>query len=774
MTSTSSPADPVAAALPPTVEQVKEAIQWCDQGRPRDALPILEARVADVPHDPFALHGLGVAYALLGELALAQTSFEKLVEIAPKSATAHSSLGNAFKFQGNYAEAAKAYRKAILLQPEYADAHYNLAIILAETGQKAEAKKSLEHAILFRPAYPEAYNNLGNMLMDEGRVEEAATQYRQALAWNSELVQAQENLVTALHRTGRYDDATDYVNRLLKKRPDDGRLLRIHALGLSYQGKWQEAEKIYLKLLESDADAMDLWVNLAAVRQIGSDYPGALECYEKAIKMKDADVALCSSGIASVLMSQDKISAATERFQQALMLNPRHVGLVANFGRALVADGNIKHGIENIRHALDMAPQMPELLSNLIYSLHFDPSATPETRFAEAKRWNERHGKPTGQTKRPQACAKKPREKLRIGYISADLRDHSVGRCVLPVLQHHDHERFQIICYAVSSIFDEFSKQMKTCSDLWRTVPPLSHFDLAERIRQDNIDILIDLSGHTGGNRLRTFVEQPAPLQMTWLGFFSSTGLDAIDYRITDAVMDPEGQTEKFHSEKLLRLPVVLPYLAPKKAPAVSSPPILRHGHLTFGALTRFSRANTQVLDTWAQILTECNTARLTIFSGISAEDEKALERIYRLFALRDIPREQLDVLPKLPFPEFLAKLGDIDLALDSFPYPGGITTLHSLWMGVPVLTLAGESSFERAGASILTAANLPQFIAKSQSDYVERAIAICRSPSQLTPIRKNLRKRLKETLLLDGAAFTRAFEQKLVEAWESACSKSD
>jgi len=765
---------PPPAAEAPAVDPIWQAIQDCHAGKFDVGVPVLMSTIEQMPNHVPALLALGAAHGQMGRLAEACSYFERAIEIDPKLAQAYSNLGNALKLQGRLAEAVTAYRTAITLQPGLADGHYNLSTVLNDMGDLEEAEKSLERALLFKPAYPEAHNNLGDIQMRTDRLESATSHFRQALVWNPDLAQAQANLVLALYRLGLFAEADDAVRRAMEKRPGDLDILRNQAMGLVSSGRPVQAEKIYRQLIALDPQAIGIRVNLGGVLQMQRRYDEAIEVFQETMALKGANPALCLAGIAGVRIAQDQPAAAVADLQHAIMLESRHAGVLANLGWAQISSGEVALGIQNLRRAGSLAPNMPELCSSLIFGLHFDANLSPEARFQAARDWDERFGHPDKVmfplTKRTLG----PRDRLRIGFVSADFRQHSVAQCLEPLLKHYDKSRIEISLFAVSPQEDEVSARFKSYVDLWRAVTPMSPKDLAERIRRDGIDILIDLSWHTGGNRLSMFPMRPAAVQMSWLGFFASTGLDAIDYRLTDAIMDPPGQTEALHSERLLYLPSVLTYQPNENAPAITPLPMQRQGRITFAAVSKINRASPAVLDAWAEILQALPDARLIIFSGIDARDTGTLERIRRLFALREIDDERLDIRPRLPLAEYLSQVsGEADVVLDTFPYPGGVGTMHALWMGVPTLTIAGPSSYERAGASIMMHADLNNFVASDVKDYIAKAIALANNGAELTNIRNNIRTSLSSNILTDGAAFAAAFTEAMFQMWNAPAAES-
>ena len=748
-------------------DKVMRASKLSEQGKHAEALALLEPMLEGNPDFIPLINAYGVVLAQAGDLDGARKQLERAVELEPKMVQGLVNLGNVEKIAGRFSEAAKYYRKAIELNPANPDGHYNLAVVQAELGQDDAAAESLRLALLFRPTHAEAHNNLGHLHMRRNELEKAAFHLRQAQVWMPSLYQARNNLISVLYQLGEYTEAEMLVSDQLAINPDNTTILRAHAVGLSYMGRHKEAHATLERVLELEPEASDVLGNLGTIKQFLGDYAGAIDCIQQAMRLRGTNLAACYANLGSVFSAKGDVRGAAEHFRHALMLAPGEWPLLSNLAVAQVRAGDVALGLQSLRQAIVLAPDKPELQSNLIFSLHYDHTSSADARYAEARVWNERFALPLKDKQQALPHATDPNRKLRLGFVSADFRDHAVAKLLEPVLRELDKGQFEIVCYAANNQADEVTARLRAHATHWRNIVPLIPEVLADRIRQDAIDILFDLSVHTQGSRLKVFALKPAPIQISWLGFFATTGLDAMDWRISDAQMDPIGQTEQWHSEKLLRLPSAFCFQPPTGASAIAPLPLLQNGHLTFGAFTHFSRANSKVLDTWAEMLLEdFPDAKLLVYSGESADNTAAIDRIYRLFALREVPRERVTVFGKKPLPEFLELLKQVDIALDTFPYPGGVTSLLTLWMGLPVLTLAGPSSFERAGASILNALDLPDWIATGTADYRRRARQLAGDTAKLAATRLGMRDRFSRSTLGDAKAFTHEFEAALRTIW--------
>lgn len=733
--------------------------------------PLLESRCFAVPSDFPARRALGVTLLHLGEVDQAISQLEAVVAAAPKYAAAFVDLANIYRQSGRYDDAARTYRTAITIEPNNADAHYNLALVLLDVGNEPQAIEALQRALMFKPQHALAQLALGNILA-EANPEEACSRFRQALAAQPNMLNAQAGLIGNLAKLGRFDEAERVLAKALRVHPGDLLILRQNALIALMQGQLEKAAETYRQILQADPSADDVRLNLGSVYQMQGDTSKAQTLLEQAMSNRDDQKPSANllNALASVRISQSEFGSAEGLMQEASAIAPQSPTLAAGYGRVLLTRGEVDKAIIQYKKATHLAPHIPELYSNLVYALHLDATQTPQTRFEAMKGWDERFA--NKMSKRPPIHNPSPDRRLRIGLISGDFRLHPVTHGLLPLLTHYNREQLEVFAYTTSYVEDEFTAKIKANVDHWRLAAPLHPSVLASKITRDGIDILIDMSVHTAGNRLVIFGQRAAPIQATWLGFFSGTGLSSMDYRLTDPIMDPVGQTEALHTERLMYLPSPFCYAADELAPAISPLPAESNGFVTFGALTHFNRVNQSVLDAWKLIFTALPTARLKVFSCAAANDAATTKDIANHLLSIGLSEERFDIIPWLPHRDFLDQVRAIDIVLDSFPYPGGMTTMDALWMGVPTITLAGQSSYERAGASILTLGNLEGLITHNVAEYSNTAIRIAERLDWLSGIRQSIRATLLKTPLLDGENFARAFESALRDMWREMIAK--
>jgi predicted O-linked N-acetylglucosamine transferase (SPINDLY family) len=442
--------------------------------------------------------------------------------------------------------------------------------------------------------------------------------------------------------------------------------------------------------------------------------------------------------------------------------------------------GRVDEAVALYRRAIEASPANAEAQSNLLHALHYldgdgndggDPGAHDRTIADEHARWARSLEPDIGSLPpaSPHGNVRDPNRRLHIGYVSGDLREHAIAFFLEPILAHHDHTRFEIACYSNTPAADHVTERLKRHADRWRDIVGLGDGAAAEMIRRDEIDLLIDLSVHTGGNRLGVFARKPAPIQLTYLGYPAAVGLSTIDYRITDAHLDPAGGAHR-ESDQLLRLShSYFCYQPPADAPPVAPPPAREAGHVTFGSLNRLAKITPRVVATWSALLSATPRSKLMLMASGLNEAATAAQVTGR-FERQGVSSARLELVAPGNFAAYLAALHRIDVSLDPFPFNGATTTLHALWMGVPVVTLAGERAVGRMGLSILSNLALTDLVARSPEQYVAIAGGLASSPERLAALRATMRRRMSDSAILRGVEFTRDLESLYRAAWQTYC----
>ncbi len=461
--------------------------------------------------------------------------------------------------------------------------------------------------------------------------------------------------------------------------------------------------------------------------------------------------------------------AAAEAYQKARALGLNAPELLSNLGNALRQLGHLESAVELTREAHSMQPDVASIMSNYLFTMQYSSRFSKQEKFAGHIAFAEKFEQPLRPLWGNYANERSTNRRLRIGYVSGDFRHHSLAFFFEPILAHHDPSKYEIFCFYTHPLEDPTTVRFKNLAAHWVACSAMSDDELASTIRSLSIDILIDLSGHTAHNRLLTFARKPAPVQMTWLGYQSTTGLRAIDYRITDKALDPSGTSEHLHSERLLRLPASGTFMGLPGGPAVNELPALSGHPFTFGCLNNPSKITDEVMVLWARVLREIDTARLLIGNATPA----LVERVTSMLAKHDIDSNRLLFRPKVSLTEYLALHGEVDLALDTFPYNGGTTTFHSLWMGVPVIALQGETSLASVGVAVMHGLGLGNFCAATTDEYVERAVYFSTHLAELATIRGALREKMTVMGSSLSKDVTRYLEDAYSQCWADYCERT-
>lgn len=442
---------------------------------------------------------------------------------------------------------------------------------------------------------------------------------------------------------------------------------------------------------------------------------------------------------------------------------PDDPDIVLHRSLALRETGEIELSLALAREALRLRPAWPRGHANLLFALSRHWPVEDEAMFAEHRAWGKLHADPLPRLGHG-GHSRDPDKVLEIAYLSADFRSHSVAWFTAQLIERHDRSRVRVTAYFNGRHADALTARIERAADRFVRTSAMSDEQLADAIRADGIDVLVDLSGHTRGNRLLALARHPAPVQITWVGYLFSTGMQAMDWRLTDAVADPPGIAERFHTERLLRLPrTQWCYEPPEGTPAVSVLPALQNGAITFGAVSDYNKLNPHLMRVWARLLREVPGSRLIVL-GIPAAS--ASDWVYEAMEAEQIALDRVILRGRVPLERYFASYADIDIALDTFPCNGGTTTCEALWMGVPVVSQAGSHGARRAGASLLDAVGLGHLAATNEDDYVNRAATLAGDTAGLAALRAELRTRMQASPLMDGAGFARDMEAAYRDAW--------
>ncbi|MBF0304324.1 MAG: tetratricopeptide repeat protein, partial [Alphaproteobacteria bacterium] len=634
-----------------------------------------------------------------------------------------------------------------------------------------EAAACLMRAVALAPSSLDVAVNLAAALAGLGRAEQAEEAYRRARALAPDSVAATNNFALFLAGRGQRDEARALFRQAVAERPEQDVLRTNHAMLLMGMQEFDEAEREFREAVRINPRNKEAWGNLGYMLSTLGRPADAEFAFRFALGI-DPHYRQALYGLGVVGRDQLNHDEAIDHTRQAILLSPEDATPWNNLAIALVDLGDVERALRYYRICLSLRDGLVALFrANYLMALTYPSTIGNQELAREHRDWASRIDAPPPA---PHANPRDPERILRIGYVSPDFRHHSVAYFALPVIRAHDRRRVHVTCYSVSPKKDDFTRRIREAADAWREAGGWDDRQFDEAVRQDGIDILIDLAGHTGGNRLALFARRPAPVQVTWLGYPTTTGLDAIGWRVTDIHADPPGTGDAFHSERLMRLPRSFLCYSPVDGDEPVAPPSFEEtGGITFGSFNTLAKITPAMIALWAEILNAVPGSGLLLKAkGFSSPHVAA--RMRDAFAAHGVSAGRLCLDGFSPSPrQHLARYGAVDIALDTFPYNGTTTTCEALWMGVPVITLSGDRHAARVGASILTNVGLPELIARDERDYVRRAVELAGDRDRLRALRTGLRGRLSEGLC-DAPAFIADFEAALRTMWRMWCATPD
>jgi len=635
--------------------------------------------------------------------------------------------------KGQLSQAQSLYKQVLQADPDQPDALQLLGLIEHQQGHSAVAVDLIKRAIQARPQAAMYHFNLGNTLNDMGQPEEAVSSFRTAIALQPNFPDASYNLGNTLKAMGQLDEA-----------------IASYQQALSFNPGFAE---YYLKIGNALLDLGRTDEAIASYRQTISLQPTYAEAH---------------FNLGNAFIEKVQVDEAIASFSQALALKPDDVATLCNYAKARMGQGEAEKAIACYRQALALKPDEVTANAGLLFTLQNLATCSAQELFQEHLHFAERFEAPLKHFWRPHPNPREPERRLKVGYVSGDFYRHSVAYFIEPILACHDKSQVEVYGYYNHTVHDHTTERIAGYVDHWLACNTLSDEQLAQRIRADGIDILVDLAGHTMRNRLLTFARKPAPVQATYIGYPDTSGLSAMDYRITDPWLDPPGMTERYHSETLVRIAGGMAFRPDPDAPAVNALPALTSGEFVFASFNNLSKVNTAVINLWSRVLHAVPSASLMI-GNVKADSIK--ERLLNVFSQAGIGPERLILQPQLPGADYLAMHHQIDIALDPFPYNGTTTTMQTLWMGVPVITLAGNNAKSRCGVSLMSRVDLPEFICQTEDEYVQCAANFANNLPKLDAVRQSLRARMNAPQC-QPATITRQLEAAYREMWRTWCNQ--
>jgi len=699
-----------------------------------DAQAYLQAAVAVQPDNWRYYYTLGRFFAAIGQNEAAVLVFDRAKNLHPDSVVFWFELGKFLHGLGSLDEAAFAFQQCIRLQADNVEAYNDLGVVLDAQGQYQTAVEFLALGITIRPDFVPLYNNLGNTYLHLGWDDNALAIFRQGLEISADSAELWFNYGNALSRLSANPEAIEAYRQALLLNP-----LHVKAM-----------------------------VNLANLMRLRGEKDTALTLYSQAIaaepKFYDA---YNNAGVCLLLMG--RLDDAIGMLEQAIALEPDTAVAHNNLGNVFKDAGSLDAAIACFRLAVQLASGNAEAYSNLIYTLSFHAGFDERNILAEARQFASLCPPPALPANLWQQHAQKPERRLRIAYVSPDFREHCQSLFTVPLLANHDHSQFEIYCYAHLARTDAISERLITYADVWRMTYGKTDQALAEIIAEDEIDILVDLTMHMAGGRPMLFTLKPAPLQLAWLAYPGTTGLPAMDYRLTDPWLDPPEFGDNRYAETSIRLPDSFwcydPLVTGSKP---NSLPALTAGYVTFGCLNNFCKVSDQTLGRWGRVMAALPTSRLILLAAAG----RHRQRVFDQLGLYGIAAQRIEFVSFRPRLEYLQTYQRIDLCLDTLPYNGHTTSLDAYWMGVPVITQVGATVVGRAGWSQLNNLGLPELAAFDDQTFVDIAVGLAKDLPRLNHLRHTLRSRLQASPLMDGKRFAAAIETTYRQIWLDWCAK--
>jgi protein O-GlcNAc transferase len=743
------------------------ALEHHKAGRLQAAKEVYQQVLQIDPYRAEALHSLGVVAHQQGEHELALTYMSQALQLRGDSVPLLNNLGEVYRTLGRLSEAIDCFRRALQLKSDIAELHNNLGNALKDQGQTSQAITCYHRALQLAPNYAEAHLNLGNALKKQKQYVEAIACFQRALQLKPDLAEAYYSLGNTVRAQGRTAEAITCYQRALYLKPDDARTH--NNLGIALQSQEQTGEAIgsFRQALHWKPDYMQAHINLGNALQFQGHTEEAMTCFQRAVQLKPGH-AEAHNNLGNALQFQGQSEEAIVCYRRALNVKPDFFDAYNNLGNALMDQGLIDEATAAYRRVVELCPGDAAAHSKLINVLHYHPHPDSQGLTEELQRWHARHAAPLARLFQPHDNDPDTTRRLRIGYVSPDFREHVDSFFVMPLLSNHDHRQFEVFCYADVARPDATTERLRSHVDVWRRTVACTDRQVADLVRSDQIDVLIDLELHEIHNRLRVFACKPAPVQVTWLGYPGTTGLSAIDYRLTDSYLDPPGSGDACYAEQSFRLQDTFWCYDPlTDQPTVGPLPAVEHGVITFGCLNKFYKINDQCLVLWAKVLQAVPRSRLLLLVPQGQARQRVLARLEQ----EGVGSARVEFAARQPRADYLKLHHHIDIGLDPLPYNGHTTSLDAIWMGVPIVTQVGNTVVGRAGLSILSNVGLPELVAYTPEQFVIVAATLAGDLEQLATLRAGLRGRIERSPLMDAPRFARNVEGAFRAMWQRWCA---
>jgi protein O-GlcNAc transferase len=702
-------------------------------GRHQEVVTLLAKAVTANPGDPSLWYHYGLSLIHTGPPEMAVQAFDTVLKYHPNSAQALFQKAELLKQGGAFIEARRLYEDALKFNPDFIPCLINMGLVQVALKQFPQAMATYDRALAKQPdSFPACFNRAA-LCFKLKKYSEALIGYEKSLAIQPHYFSAEVSRVLTLWELGRTQEAQQACGLLLAQPT---------SIGFDRQ--------------------MRLGQCLVTLKQFDAAERLAESCLAERQDSAEANLLL-----GTILINRLRLEAAIPLLEKALKIDPDLTTAYHQLGFLYYRQGRMAAAIQALGQVVRTSSNTPNLHSDFVTCHLYSAEMQPARLLEVAREWNRCHGQSRSKAVQPLRNDSDPDRPLRIGYVSSDFRRHSVSYFITPLLEAHNRDDFQIFCYSNVKEPDETTRYIRGITDVWLDIVVMNDLEVADRVRQDQIDILVDLSGHSKGNRLPVFVQQPAPVQITWMGHPGSTGLDGMAWRFTDQLSDPAGESDQYYSERNYRLPLGLLCFKPlESTPDVASLPVRRNGFITFASFNNLAKVNPPLINLWISLLKRVIDSRLLLKDqGFHCVETR--ERLQAVFSQAGIGPERLILKPYTnSLTEHLALYNTVDIGLDTFPYNGTTTTCEAFWMGVPVVSLAGRTQVSRMGVTLLDQVGYGHLAQSNPANWLEQAVALASDWDALEDIRNNLRQRLQHSTLGSPKKYAAQVETAYRDLW--------
>jgi predicted O-linked N-acetylglucosamine transferase (SPINDLY family) len=722
-----------------------------------------EADAASIFDRALALHRAG-------SVTDAQALYRQVLQLFPNHVAVLQLLAVSESQIGRHEEADRLLRQALVIEPRSAVLHSDRGIVLRELRRLDEALASCDTALAIEPVFAKALGNRGNVLFDLGRHEEALASHDRAIALQPDYAEAFSNRSNALRALDRTEEALASCDRAIALKPRYAEALHNRGTALFFLRRFDEAVASFDAALSVKPDSADIWGTRGDPLYELERFDEALASYDRAIAI-NPKLTAAWLGRANILTKNRRLIDAFAACNSALAIAPDSPRALTQLGQCHASQGDMAQAVACYDRALAISPDDESAISSKIFTLDFDGNVGfAEHQAARACWWRQIGSKIAAGSQLHHDNDRDPARRIVLGYVSSDFRKHSAAFGFSPVLKNHDKTRFEVICYSCWPTEDEVTRYIQETADRWRNAFEWTNDHLANQIRADKVDILIDLNGHSAGNRLRVFARKPAPIQVTAWGHSTGTGIPTIDYLFSDPVAIPIGVRHLF-AERIYDLPCLIIIDPPPSELRALEPPVLSKGHVTYGVFNRIDKISDEAVSVWARILLSDVAARLLI-KHQAIDDPSIRLMLTEKFVRHGVSADRIDLLGSTARAEHVAAYGQVDVCLDPFPQSGGVSTWEALHVGVPVVAKLGNGVSSRLSGAILSSIGMTEWVAADDDEYVAIALKHASMPDRLRTLRHELPS-MAMSSGCDPVGYAKAVEEAYRTMWKGYCERA-